>query len=99
MTPMSKTSTPSATVTVRDSKGLKFLEVVSAAYNKAGLTEDEAQRVNRAPGLADLIARHISQHRHEVPPILKLVANGIQVASAKRFVAKEHFTQENGFYP
>ena len=99
MTPMSKTLTPSAqSMTVRDSKGLKFLEVVGAAYNKAGLNEAEAQRVNQASGLADLIAQHIAKHRYEVPPILKLVANGIQAAGSKRFVAKESFAQENGFY-
>lgn len=95
---MSKTSTPSVTVTVRDPKGLKFIEVVSAAYNKAKLTEPEAQRVNRALGLPDLVSQFIAQHRHEVPPILDLVASGIKVAGAKRFVARESFTQENGFY-
>lgn len=85
---MSKTLTPSATsVTIRDSKGLKFLEVVGAAYNKAGLTEDEARRVNQAPGLTDLVSNHIAQYRHEVPPILKLVAKGIKVSGAKRFIA------------
>ena len=85
MTPMPKTLTPS--VTVRDPKGLKFLEVVGAAYNKAGLTEAEAQRVNQAAGLADLIANHIAEHRHEVPPILKLIASCIKVSGCKKFVA------------
>ena len=91
---MSKTSTPSATVTVRDSKGLKFLEVVSAAYNKAGLTKDEAQRVNQATGLADLIADYIAKHRHEVPPILKLVARDINVSGVKRFTADKASLKE-----
>ena len=91
---MSKTFTPSATVTVRDSKGLKFLEVVSAAYNKAGLTEAEAQRVNRALGLSDLIAQHIAQHRHEVPPVLKLVASGIQATGTKYFAADKASLKE-----
>lgn len=97
---MSKTLTPSdSVITARDPQGIKFLDVAAAAYTKARLTKDEAQRVNQAPGLADLIANHIAQHRHEVPPILELVAKGIQVAGAKRFVASESFTQKNGFYP
>lgn len=97
---MSKTLTPSAAkfVTSRDPKGRKFLDVAAAVYDKADLKDDEAQRVNEASGLADLIANHIAQHRHEVPPVLKPVAKGIPVAGAKRFVAKESFTRENGFY-
>lgn len=94
---MSKTLAPSA-VTTRDPKGLKFTSIVEAAYNKALLKEGEAQRVNNAPGLSELITNFITQHRHEVPPILKLVANGIQVAGVDRFVASESFTRENGFY-
>jgi hypothetical protein len=92
MTPMStKTLTPS--VTVRDSKGLKFLEVVGAAYNKAGLSEDEAQRVNQAGGLADLIASHIAQHRAEKPPLLKLV-DKVSASGAKRFVSDKASLKE-----
>src|SRR3989344_1696433 len=88
MTPMSKTLTPSTAkfVTTHDPKGLKFLEVAGAAYNKAAITEAEAQCVNEATGLTDLIAGHIAQHRHEVSPILKLVVSGVQVAGAKCFV-------------
>ncbi|OGZ64014.1 MAG: hypothetical protein A3A98_03630 [Candidatus Staskawiczbacteria bacterium RIFCSPLOWO2_01_FULL_40_39] len=92
---MSKTLTPSATfVTVRDSKGRKFLEVAGAAYDKALLTKEEAQRVNEAGGLSELIANHIAQHRHEVPPVLKLVTSGIKVAGAKRFVADKDSLKE-----
>ena len=92
MTPMStKTLTPS--VTIRDSKGLKFLEVVGAAYNKAGLSEDEAQWVNQAGGLADLIANHIAQHRFAPPPFLKLVGK-VFVSGAKRFVANKASLKE-----
>ena len=96
-----KTLTPSAkSVTTRDSKGRKFLEVVESAYNKAGLSEDEAQRVNQAPGLADLIANHVASHRHEVPPILKLVTSGVQVAGTKRFVTdKTSLKEANVGYP
>ena len=39
------------------------MSVVEAAYNKAGLTEDEAQRVNDTPGLADVVAEFIDQNR------------------------------------
>lgn len=90
MTPMSKTLTPSANfVTSRDPKGTKFLDVVGAAYTKNLLTEAEAQRVNEAGGLSDLIDGYITQHRHEVPPILKLVAKAIKVSGAKRFTANK----------
>ena len=37
---MKKTLAPS--VTTRDPKGLKFISIVEAAYNKAGLTMEEA---------------------------------------------------------
>jgi hypothetical protein len=63
---MSSTLAPSRTVTVvtaRDPKGLKFVSIVEAAYNKAGLSEDEAQRVNDTPGLADLIGTFIADNR------------------------------------
>ena len=65
MAPMSKTLAPSI-VTVRDSKGLKFISVVEASYNKAGMSEDEAQRVNDTPGLSDVVASFIAdcfEHR------------------------------------
>jgi len=73
MAPMSKkTLAPSVVVvTARDSKGLKFMSIVEAAYNKAGLQdgpegtpEGEAQRVNEATGLADLIGEFIKKHRY-----------------------------------
>jgi hypothetical protein len=62
MAPMSTTLAPSR-VTTRDSKGLKFMAVVEAAYNKVGLTEEEAQRVNDTPGLADVVTEFINQNR------------------------------------
>jgi len=52
-----------SSVTTRDPKGLKFVSVVEGAYNKAGMTEEEAQRVNEAGGLADLIGKFISDNR------------------------------------
>ncbi len=58
---MSKTLAPS--VTTRDKKGLKFMSVVDAAYNKAGLSEDEAQRVNDTPGLGNLVSKFIADSR------------------------------------
>lgn len=90
-----KTLTPSAQfVTARDLKGIKFLDVVAAAYTKSLLTEAEAQRVNEAGGLSDLINGYIAQHRHEVPPILKLVAKGIKVSGANRFTANKFSLEE-----
>ncbi len=58
---MKNTLAPS--VTDRDPKGLKFMSIVGSAYNKAGLSEEEAQRINDAPGLADLVGNFISEHR------------------------------------
>lgn len=59
-----KTLAPSVvTVTDRDPKGLKFMSIVAAAYNKAKLPEDEAQRVNDTAGLGDLIDNWIAEHR------------------------------------
>ena len=57
------TLAPSQTVTSRDSKGLKFMSIIEAAYNKAGLSGREAQRVNDTPGLAKLIDAFIAEHR------------------------------------
>jgi hypothetical protein len=54
---------PSRTVTARDPKGLKFVSIVEAAYNKAGLSEDEAQCINETVGLADLIGEFIAINR------------------------------------
>jgi hypothetical protein len=50
-------------VSHRDPKGRKFMSITEAAYDKAGLSEDEAQRVNEAPGLSDVIAEFIAKHR------------------------------------
>ncbi|MEK7174771.1 MAG: hypothetical protein AAB722_00315, partial [Patescibacteria group bacterium] len=63
---MSQTLAPSK-VTARDPKGLKFISIVEDAYNKAGLTEEESQRVNEAPGLADLVGGFIAKHRSQDP--------------------------------
>ena len=57
-----KTLAPSV-VTARDPKGLKFMSIVDAAYTKAGLSEEEAQRVNDTPGLADHIGAFIAENR------------------------------------
>ena len=58
---MKKTLAPS--VTNRDPKGRKFMDIVAAAYDKAGLFEPEAQNVNNASGLADHIADFIAKNR------------------------------------
>ncbi len=50
-------------VTARDPKGLKFVSIVEAAYNKAGLSEEEAQRVNDAPGLPAVVRDFITANR------------------------------------
>lgn len=57
-----KTLAPS--VTNRDPKGRKFMSVVAAQYDKAGLSEDEAQNVNNTSGLAAVIADFISKSRN-----------------------------------
>lgn len=59
---MSKTLAPSR-VTARDRKGLKFVSIVESAYNKAGLSEEEAQCVNDTPGLAELVTTFIDKNR------------------------------------
>lgn len=66
MVPMSKTLAPS--VTARDPKGRKFISIVEGAYNKAGLSGEEAQRVNNAPGLADLAGTFIAKNRARFSP-------------------------------
>lgn len=60
---MKSTLAPSVTVTNRDHKGRKFMDIVAAAYDKAQLSEAEAQRVNNTPGLADLITEFIMNNR------------------------------------
>lgn len=61
MVPMKKTLAPF--VSHSDSKGRKFMNIVSTAYDKAELLEGEAQNVNEASGLADLIAEFITKNR------------------------------------
>lgn len=61
------TSAPSV-VTQRDPKGRKFMEIVGVAYDKAGLSEGEAQIINSTPGLAKLITGFIKKHRPESLP-------------------------------
>lgn len=58
-----KTLAPS--VTHRDNKGRKFISIVEAAYDKAGLSDEEAQRINETPGLADLVGDFITRNRHQ----------------------------------
>lgn len=50
-------------VTQRDPKGLKLMTIVGSAYDKAKLSEEEAQRVNEAPGLSDLVDQFIAENR------------------------------------
>lgn len=56
-------TTLAPSITHRDSKGRKFVSIVETAYDKAGLTETEAQRVNDTPGLSGMIAQFIAKHR------------------------------------
>ena len=63
MAPMSTTLAPSK-VTDRDPKGVKFISICAAAYNKACLTDPEAQRVGEAAGLSDLIDNFIAENRN-----------------------------------
>jgi len=65
MAPMKNTNTlaPSATVTSRDPKGRKFMDIIAAAYDKAGLSKVEAQRVNDTAGLSDLVTGFIAENR------------------------------------
>ncbi|HEY4516409.1 MAG TPA: hypothetical protein VJG64_00520 [Candidatus Paceibacterota bacterium] len=50
-------------VTHSDDKGRKFMDIVGTAYDKAKLPEDEAQNVNDAPGLAEVVAGFIADNR------------------------------------
>jgi hypothetical protein len=63
MVPMKNTSTLAPSVTHRDSKGRKFVSIVETAYDKAELSEKEAQRVNDTPGLSELVADFIANNR------------------------------------
>jgi hypothetical protein len=67
MVPMTNSLAPSAIVTTRDHpKSAKFLSIVAQAYNKAGLSEEEAQNVNETGGLSDLVGRFIAKNRTKV---------------------------------
>ncbi len=50
-------------ITHRDTKGRKFIDIVETAYDKASLSDAEAQLVNEAPGLGNLIAKFINENR------------------------------------
>lgn len=58
-----KALAPSTPITTRDPKGRKFISIVTDAYDKAELSEEEAQSVNNAKGLADLISNFIATIR------------------------------------
>ena len=63
---MTTSLAPSVTaVTQRDPKGLKFMSIVGAQYDKAKLSEEEAQRLNDTPGLANFIAEFVKENRRE----------------------------------
>jgi len=63
MVPMSTLAPSQKVVTHLDSKFRKPLQILEAQYDKAQLTEEEAQRVNDAAGLAELIANFIAANR------------------------------------
>ena len=52
-----------SSVTHIDSEGRKFTSTVEAVYNRMGLTDKEAQRVNNTPGLIELIEDFIAKGR------------------------------------
>ena len=52
-----------APVTTRDPKGVKFISIVEAAYNKTSLSDEEAQNVNDTAGLGALISKFIADSR------------------------------------
>lgn len=62
---MSKTLAPS--ITHRDPKGRKFVSIVETAYDKANLSDEEAQRVNDTPGLAEFVGGFIARNRQADP--------------------------------
>ncbi len=61
---MSSSALAPSSVTVRDPKATQFLSIVEGAYNKAGLSKEEAQRVNETTGLADLVTQFIEKNRY-----------------------------------
>ena len=56
-------NTLAPSITHRDPKGRKFASLVETAYDKADLSEKEAQRVNDTPGLSDMITQFIDENR------------------------------------
>ncbi len=60
---MTKTLAPSSIVNYLDPKFRKPFSILEAQWDKAALSEEEAQRVNEASGLADLIAGFIAKNR------------------------------------
>ena len=52
-------------VTTRDPKGQKFISIVAVAYNKAGLSDEEAQNVNDTAGLSALVSKFIADVRKD----------------------------------
>lgn len=52
-----------ASVTTRDPKGQKFISIVDAAYNKADLSDEEAQHINDTAGLGALVSKFIADSR------------------------------------
>jgi hypothetical protein len=63
MAPMTNALAPSRIVNHLDPKFRKPLSILEAQWDKAALSEEEAQRVNEASGLADLIAGFIAKNR------------------------------------
>lgn len=57
-------NTLAPSITTRDPKGLKFTSVVEGAYNKAKLSDEEAQHINDTPGLSELVGNFIAENRH-----------------------------------
>ncbi|HRY60498.1 MAG TPA: hypothetical protein P5096_03915 [Patescibacteria group bacterium] len=57
-----KTLAPSK-VTHRDPKGRKCMSIVETQYDKAELSDEEAQRINETPGLAEMFAQFIAKNR------------------------------------
>lgn len=60
---MTKEALAPSVTTHKDDKGRKFVSIVEAAYDKAKLTDEEAQRVNDTPGLSKLVGDFIAQNR------------------------------------
>jgi len=93
MSKSKKTLAPSSIVTSRDPKGLKFTSIPAMSYDKARLSEEEAQRLNDTPGLADLIDGFIAKNRR-----LNQYANeevGSGYGYPKGFKPKDPMSQSN----